>query len=452
MLPLLFVTLAALMWMVATAWHRHRDPLHPAIFLGPLLGYSYVAEPLLLSDVVAEWFHSTNDVLMVLALNCFCIIALAAGMSFRRRSSRQPLVAKHSFHTAILLQIAFILSAAGALGFAWGIVNVGGFAEAYSRHKGGGRYSSGYVGEAINLGLIAAMLVGVARWRKGLMPHHVALVFLGILPNLIQGTFGGRRGPLFLSLGAGLLVSIVSARKRPRVSTMMAGVAIICCIVLVMWSQRQTLHLGSESFSFDWDRLWKFAKAEDVDQGNNFIYGTGLVTTTSHVGEYSYGKKFLVNVLIRPIPGFLWPNKYRDVGADWITTTNPGFAGFRSREWVAAVGWVPLSGSSAGSISDVFGEFGWFTIALFFALGRGFAVVYDRHIKYGGLWTALMLESTVLSIYLATQSFSAFYHRFLLLAVPTVLAWHLFVKRRRQVGLVPAPLPSLPHHGSGPAT
>ena len=93
-----------------------------------------------------------------------------------------------------------MLATVGLAAYAYGIVNVGGFVAAFSRVKGGGETGSGYIGEAANLGLVAAALVALSRYREGWTQGTLILLLMGLLPNLVQGTFGGRRGPLFLSL------------------------------------------------------------------------------------------------------------------------------------------------------------------------------------------------------------------------------------------------------------
>jgi hypothetical protein len=123
----------------------------------------------------------------------------------------------------------------------------------------------------------------------------------------------------------------------------------------------------------------------------------------------------------------VWPTKYEDVGATWITNRYPGLGHLTIDDWLAAVGWIPLTGSSGISISDLFGEFGWGAVIAMYLIGRGFAWLWLRRWRRGGVWDLLLIEALVLTIYLATQSFSAFYHRYLILAIPTIVVWNVFV-------------------------
>ena len=61
---------------------------------------------------------------------------------------------------AQLRQIAAALALVAIGAYAYGILNSGGFVAAFSQVKGGGQSGSGYIGEAMNLGLVAAAMAG----------------------------------------------------------------------------------------------------------------------------------------------------------------------------------------------------------------------------------------------------------------------------------------------------
>ena len=183
----------------------------------------------------------------------------------------------------------------------------------------------------------------------------------------------------------------------------------------------------------NWGAFQTTLSQEEIDEGSNFVYGVGFVTVTRHSGQFTWGRELAVNLLVRPIPKQLWPTKYEDAGADWVTNHYPGLGHMTTDDWLNAVGWLPFAGSSAISISDLFGEFGWGAVLVVYLVGRGFAFLRSRRLSRGGVWDLLYFEALILSIYLATQSFSAFYHRYLILAVPTIIAWHLV--KNRSVGM-----------------
>ncbi len=288
----------------------------------------------------------------------------------------------------------------------------------------------------MNLGLVAAALVALSRYRRGWTQGTLILLFLGLLPNLVQGTFGGRRGPLFLAL-AGLVVAwLITRPQRPRLLALCCALAGVLLSVAFVSSQRRFLYLGSDE-QVNWGAFQTTLSQEEIDEGSNFVYSVGFVSTTRHSAQFTWGHKLAVNLLVRPIPRQLWPTKYEDVGATWVTSKYPGLGHATTDDWLNAVGWLPLAGSSAISITDLFGEFGWGAVLVMYLVGRWFAFLRSRRLSRGGVWDLLYFEALILSIYLATQSFSAFYHRYLILAVPTIVAWKVFTHRRPRSRRVP---------------
>lgn len=414
------------------AYQRTRDVLHPMLFLGPLFLHGTVIDPWLMRNQVDRFFRYQEDIEVVLYLYLVGVAALVLGLLHRPGGVQGPQQAMSPIarrELRILQHIAMLLAVGGLAAYAYGIFNVGGFVAAFSRIKGGGETSSGYVGEAMNLGLAAAAIVAVSRYRRGWTQGSLMLLFLGLLPNLVQGTLGGRRGPLFLAM-VGLVVAWIIARpKRPHVLAIGCALATVLLSVALVWSQRSILYLGSDE-QFDWGAFQTTLSQEEMGEGSNFVYGAGFVTATRHSGQFTWGRELAVNLFVRPIPRQLWPTKYQDVGADWVTNEYPGLGHLTTDDWLDAVGWIPLAGSSAVSISDLFGEFGWGAVLVMYLVGRGFAFLCARRLSHGGVWALLYFEALILSIYLATQSFSAFYHRYLILAIPTIVMWRAFVNPR----------------------
>jgi hypothetical protein len=99
--------------------------------------------------------------------------------------------------------------------------------------------------------------------------------------------------------------------------------------------------------------------------------------------------------------------------------------GIPDAEWVAAVGWIPLRGSAAGFITDLFLEFSWGALLFCYLLGRFYGALWRKAATLGGVWTLLFIEAAALSVYIPTQSVSAVFHRFLFMTIPTLLLWKL---------------------------
>ena len=425
------------------AYHRTTDILHVLLFLGPMFFYATVVDPWTVKPLLDRFFVEQSDVILVLVLNLLGVAALVAGALHEppvpggNRHARRRSLQDHERRQLRL--VGAVLSVVAVAAYASGIVNSGGFVAAFSQAKGGGQSESGYIGEAMNLGLVGAVMAALSQYRRRWNGATFAIAALGLLPNLIQGTFGGRRGPLFLALACALLTWIVTRPRRPSLWVVASALACVLLSVVFIGSQRKHLYLGSEQAEVRWEQFFQTWQPEELAaEGNNFLYATGFVVATRHSGEYTWGRKLAVNLLVRPIPRQLWPTKYQDTGATWVTNEYPGLGHLTLDDWVDGVGWIPLAGSAGLSISDLFGEFGWGAIIAMYLIGRGFSWLRFLRSTRGGVWELVYLEALTLSIYLATQSFSAFYHRFLILAIPTIIVWKLLVKRPSQRPVVPA--------------
>jgi hypothetical protein len=236
---------------------------------------------------------------------------------------------------------------------------------------------------------------------------------------------------------------VTARRRQPRLWAIGTALAAILLAVVFIGSQRQRLYLGSADAAVRWTDFANALTLNEVGVGNSFVYGAGLVLSAQDSGRFTWGRQLAVNLLVRPIPRQLWPTKYEDVGATWVTSGHPGLGALSPTDWLQTVGWIPLRGSSAMCIFGLFAEFSWGAILVMYLVGRGFAELRYRRITQRGVWDLLHLEALMLSIYLATQSFSAFYHRYLVLAVPTVVLWQLFVARPSQTA---SPLAARRYH------
>jgi hypothetical protein len=78
-------------------------------------------------------------------------------------------------------------------------------------------------------------------------------------------------------------------------------------------------------------------------------------------------------------------------------------------------------------------------LPLFYLVGRAFAFVWRKHRLEGGLWTVILIEMLIPSVYLPSQSFSAWLHRVLIMVIVTVLVWNHWLKigPPRQPNLAP---------------
>lgn len=433
----MFLTFAAVLILGFFAFTRSKDAMHPATFMSPLFLYFYCVWPLLINRPGGlPMYFSPEELERVAGLYFVCIVALYLGMlNVPKGIPRQirgnmvgdlgvfslnltPGVRKRLFVLGIVLGLIAIAA------FWYSLSNVGGFVSAYSRAKGGGWTASGYLGEARLLAYPGIALVALARQRLRIRLVDVFLVLILASPHLIQGTFGGRRGPLFLILAMLFISWYIARGTRPTLKKGILGVAVISVTVVLVWSQRQHLYLGSGQ-EFEISRVLDRLAPEEIGRGDEYLAGVATVLTADEIQNFYWGYRYFVTFVIRPIPRQLWPTKYEDVGADWLYQYGDEV---REERYLHAVGFTLLSGSSTGFIADVYYEFAWGAVFVSYLLGRLLSMFWIRHRLRGGLWTILFLETLTLSIYLPTQSLTAFLHRLMFMGIVTYLVWRHWVE------------------------
>lgn len=417
----------------ALAYGRTRDALHPAVLIGPLMAGGYGLWPLILNREgdLLRFFHPEQ--LESVAFLYFLAVSLFfTGMLWGRRTpGRGSAVApyfsgmlqdagtrRRLFHVALPLGLV-------AVAAYWHMLdNAGGFVHAFSRPKGGGWAESGYIGEAALLAFPAVGLLALSRFRQRIRGIDVLLALVFVSPHLLQGTFGGRRGPLFLALAMLFFAWYLARGKVPSLRTGLIAGCVIVLTVLLAWSQRQHVYLGSDGW-FDASRLSELVTPEQVSVGNEYVSGVATVLAADHHQDFFWGYRYFVTFVIRPIPRQLWPTKYEDMGATWLDLAAPDVR----QRYVEAVGFAPVGGASFGLVADLYAEFAWGMLIVVLLLGRCYGWLWERHRVRSGLWSVLYLELIILSIYLPVQSFSAVMHRFLFMSIITVLVWRYWIDR-----------------------
>jgi oligosaccharide repeat unit polymerase len=339
------------------------------------------------------------------------------------------------------LGIIFGLLSVGAYWYT--LENVGGFVAAYSKAKGGGHAESGYIGEAALLSFPAIMLLAIARSGLRIRIQDIALALLFAMPHLLQGTFGGRRGPIFLILCVLFLAWYTAKGKSPTLKEAVIGVGAVGVAVLLVWSQRQHLYLGAEEAEFQSSEFADRLLGEDLNEGNTFVAGAATIITADRFENFYWGYRYFVTFVVRPIPKQLWPTKYDDMGADWLYRY--GDEEREIRYW-EALGFRLPDGTAPGSIADGYLELSWGVVPLFFMIGLFYGYVWRRHRADGGFWTILLVVMLILSIYLATQSVTAWGHRLFYIGLTTFLVWKYWLgapmkTRAPQLRYAPAPGP-----------
>jgi|688.fasta_scaffold03483_10 hypothetical protein len=433
------------------AYIKTRDPFHPAVILAPSLAFVYGFWPFSLNynQGLQELLGSSNLV-FVGSIYLFALLAFYAGLlrfppsSALKRLRQIRLYANNPFNLNLpktarrrLFAVSIVLGFLGLLAYINIITNVGGLVSAYSQAKGGGVAGSGYVGEGVLLSFPAILLLGLSRQGLGrLRLTDISLALFIATPHLLQGLLGGRRGPLFLVLAVLFLARFFARGKLPSLGASLAGFISIGFIILLVASQRQDLYLGSGG-EFSMARLFDlFITPEDLET-NDYVAGASSVIINNYTKDFTWGRDHLVNLLIRPIPRQLWPSKYEDAanifgyrvvegGGDW-------------EHFADVLGFAPPKGSAVGFLSDLYGNFSFGVFLAVFFLGWFLAVLWSRHRLRGGVWSVVFAEAMILSVYLPTQSFSAFYQRLLIMSAITILVFKFYVKPGSQRTIARSP-------------
>ena len=205
--------------------------------------------------------------------------------------------------------------------------------------------------------------------------------------------------------------------------------------MLFLVTNRQNIYLGSDrDVTVDVG-----AVVEKPDTGNEYIYGAGGLLSSEQRNSFYWGRRYLAQVLIRPIPHTLWPTKYEDFGLPEMTHNAGTGEGFEE-----TLGWQGAVGSAPGIVADLWMEFHWWNLPVLFLLGRFFGSAWRSAQLAGGLATAQYVIMAALSIYFVMQTMEAVIFRLLILSLPLRLVWYL-----AREGQTVAPLSGLVH---GPAT
>ena len=139
--------------------------------------------------------------------------------------------------------------------------------------------------------------------------------------------------------------------------------------------------------------------------------------------HYYWMRRYLAQLIVRPIPTAIWPTKYQDFGVPELLNnagTGEGFAD--------ALGWVGAPGSAPGIIADLWVEVSWLSIAAMALLGWMLRLVWRKAVLKGGPWATQYVLLAALSIYLVMQTMEAVIFRTLELSIPCWLVWRWALK------------------------
>ena len=415
---LLVLTAVIILVGITIAFDGSRDAFHPMIYIGGMLLFLYAWMPFkLLQANGLERFFDRGQLQFVQGLNvlgvlAFVIACLSVGV--RLRGPRATAVQLSEQTCNRLLIGAAITGMVGLTCWSITIINVGGFVQAFSTSYSGGNDASGYVRDGSLLLLVGILLAmsalsaGAALWRS------LPLMLLFGLPWLSSALLMGRRGPTFTLAVVLLMGWYINRSRRPPLLAVAIGGLCLGWFVLFLVTNRQSIYLGSSfEMKTDVSRM-----VDKPDTGNEYIYGTGTVLSSRKRDHYFWMRRYLAQVLVRPIPTAIWPTKYEDFGVPELLYNAGTGEGFGD-----ALGWVGAVGSAPGLIADLWVEVWWFAVALMGCLGLLYGFVWKRAVQRGGPWSSQYVVLSALSIYLVMQTMEAAIFRTLMLSIPCWLTW-----------------------------
>jgi hypothetical protein len=404
---------------VAAALDGSRDVFHPLVFIGPMFAFIYGWMPLrLLSEDGLSRFFDGDQLLFVQVLNIAGIVAfiaacLAAGCRVKRRQARPPAL---SMHGCWRLKVGgAAVGGVGLLCWLISIVNVGGFVNAFNRSYSGGWDDSGYIRDGSLLLLVGVLLLIAVIATEGPRLTNLALAALFGLPWLSQAILTARRGPTFAFAVVVLMGWYLNRSRRPPAVAVAVSGFLLGWLVLFLVTNRGNIYLGSNLDDVDTNVTTIVDKS---DTGNEYIYGAGAITASRRRNQYFWMRRYLAQVLVRPIPSSVWPTKYEDVGLPEIARNAGTSEGFGD-----ALGWVGAVGSAPGIVADLWVEVSWFAVVLMALLGWCYGSVWRKAVTAGPAWSSQYVILAALSLYMVMQTMEAVIFRTLLLSIPSWLVW-----------------------------
>ena len=427
LVQLVWATILVCVASVLYAYASTKDVFHPAILLSVLClfiyGYmplSLMKDQLLFSYVTSAQaeFCQTVAFLGIAAMMAGCF----AGSGSAQLSSRTEPTQEYSWK--VLQRGGYILGAIGMT--CWGITirGAGGFTGAFGKADGAGWSNIGYVRDAVYMLVVAIILLLTPQVYKHRDRIWYITVTVFSIPWIMQGLMGARRGPTFIIACTIGMSWYLAHDRRPSLPVLVGGAMALGALMLFLVTNRDRIYIGS---SFQGMKTDITQVVTDANESNEYIFGIGCIETARRTNHYFWGRRYIAEILVRPIPHQLWANKYEDFGVAEIRQ-NAGVAG----EGLAEImGWGEIPGAAAAMIADLWVEFAWFIVPVMFGIGYVYGYVWRRVVNEGGPWNSQYTIISILAIYLVTQSGEAVIFRFFILTLPTRWIWR---KAKQPVG------------------
>ncbi len=399
------------------AYAGSRDVFHPLLYLSPMLVFLYAWMPMkLAASGGLDGYFQPDQLVFVQTWNTLGVAALVLGcLSLGVRVDRYaPPEAEDGPKASILVRCGLVVGAIGLAAWLISIRNVGGLHEAFSRPYSGGWDDNGYIRDGSMLMYPGFLLVALGVAMRGIRISYLALLAAFIAPWMIQAVFTSRRGPTFMIAVFLAMAWFLNRRSRPSLTLTVGAGLVLGLLMLFLVTNRGNIYLGSDQdFTTDITRI-----VETPDTGNEYIYGTGAILSAESRQSFYLGKRYLAQLIVRPIPSVLWPNKYEDFGLSELTRNAGTGEGIKE-----ALGWEGANGAAPGIFADLWLEFRWLAVVAMWIVGRAYAWAWHKMNTSGGPWVAQYTVLAALSVYLVMQTMEAVIFRLLLMSVPIWLSW-----------------------------
>jgi hypothetical protein len=396
----------------------YKDVFHPLIYLLGQCAFVYVYMPLrLISDgslfaYITEGQGEFTQILILLCLAAMMVgCFIGSAKTVKSRVEGPPIPVSRD----ILTHGAYWIGSIGIFCWLITIAGRGGLTNAFSTAYGMGWSDYGYIREAIYLLIVALLLLlspeafnpqdKIWRWAIAILSF----------PWFVQGLLGARRGPTVVIIATLGMSWYLARRLRPPVLLMFGAGLAVGFLIIFLVTNRAKIYIGSD-FDVSTNKMDTFFVANEA---NEYIFAVGCVTTARETGTYYWGRRYLAQVLVRPIPKQIWPNKYADFGVPELLQN----AGVALDGLQLVMGWAEIPGAAATMVADFWVELSWLAIPLCGFIGWGYGYVWRRAVQEQRWWTTLYMILTLLSIYMVTQSGEAVIFRFVILTVPAYAVW-----------------------------
>jgi len=265
-------------------------------------------------------------------------------------------------------------------------------------------------------------------------PGFKMVLFLFAIPSLTQGLLGARRGPTFMLFATLGMTWYLYRNRRPALFRMAVSATCLGYLILFLVTNRNSIYIGSSFTGLDYDVVGVLTGTQAHTEqygssGNEYIYGAGSILNAETSNHFFWGRRYLAEILVRPVPRQLWPNKYADFGVPELEKN----AGTGGKIFHETLGWDGSVGSAPGIIADLWIEIRYGAIPAMALIGWLYGRSWRMAIEKGGFWILQYVVAVVLSLYLIMQTMEAVIFRFLILSAPIWLIWFLMRRSSRSL-------------------